>query len=581
MAAAIAALVGAAPFLGAAVSPMAALPLLGWFGVLGLPIFTALAAIRVQRLILVLGFIVFAWFGQPPIVPSNAKVEPVVLMGIDAGTWDQINPMIENGELPNLARVVHEGASGQLTSEDPSLSPRVWSIMSTGVSAEEHGVLDFECDRFDLKKGRFWDSAAEAGARVGLMEWHITWPPDERPGFGIPGWLARGYETHPKEAGFLKRLERAGKTGRSFFSLELASDVLSAFAVSSADNVWRSLRDGVEAIEHRKNREDMYWRVKLIQARLQSDLYMTLMAREQCGFSALILYPVDSLGHAYWRWHEPSAFNDIDPELLALRKDVIRDAYREADLQLGRLLERIDFSRARLVIVSDHGMEAITRTGKEVMTARINASTLASLLGMEGRLNNAVAGKQLVLSSAIGGQEGIQDLAKVHQILSEAHVAGEPDSKPFRLEAFRPEAGTVVVDYRPSILGTIQNKIIISGESLDVSSVFREEHRTGTHTLKGIIAMLGPGIQPGSKIEGADLYDVAPTLLHLMGLEVPSDLPGRVLTEALYPKYLQSNPVKNIPGGLPMPPPVKKIGGDKGMLQENLELLGYTEGDEE
>jgi arylsulfatase A-like enzyme len=34
-------------------------------------------------------------------------------------------------------------------------------------------------------------------------------------------------------------------------------------------------------------------------------------------------------------------------------------------------------------------------------------------------------------------------------------------------------------------------------------------------------------------VEGARILDLAPTILHLMGLPVPDDMDGRVLTEAL------------------------------------------------
>jgi hypothetical protein len=52
----------------------------------------------------------------------------------------------------------------------------------------------------------------------------------------------------------------------------------------------------------------------------------------------------------------------------------------------------------------------------------------------------------------------------------------------------------------------------------------------GRHRRYGIILALGPGIEPG-KIEGANIVDLAPTALHAMGLPVPDDMDGRVLTE--------------------------------------------------
>jgi hypothetical protein len=48
------------------------------------------------------------------------------------------------------------------------------------------------------------------------------------------------------------------------------------------------------------------------------------------------------------------------------------------------------------------------------------------------------------------------------------------------------------------------------------------------HSPPGVILVLGPSVRPGA-IARASVYDVAPTLLHLLGLPVAADMPGRVL----------------------------------------------------
>jgi predicted AlkP superfamily phosphohydrolase/phosphomutase len=54
---------------------------------------------------------------------------------------------------------------------------------------------------------------------------------------------------------------------------------------------------------------------------------------------------------------------------------------------------------------------------------------------------------------------------------------------------------------------------------------------SGSHDEKGILLVKGPGISAGSRIEGARLLDVPPSVLHTMELPVPADMDGRVLTE--------------------------------------------------
>ncbi|RME85749.1 MAG: hypothetical protein D6775_01985 [Caldilineae bacterium] len=53
----------------------------------------------------------------------------------------------------------------------------------------------------------------------------------------------------------------------------------------------------------------------------------------------------------------------------------------------------------------------------------------------------------------------------------------------------------------------------------------------GYHTRRGVLIAAGPGIRSGTQIEGAHIYDIAPTVLHLLGLPVPLDMDGRVLLE--------------------------------------------------
>ncbi len=53
------------------------------------------------------------------------------------------------------------------------------------------------------------------------------------------------------------------------------------------------------------------------------------------------------------------------------------------------------------------------------------------------------------------------------------------------------------------------------------------------HRPFGVLAAAGPGITPSSRLYGASLLDVAPTVLHLLGLPAGDDMPGRVLAEVL------------------------------------------------
>jgi hypothetical protein len=67
---------------------------------------------------------------------------------------------------------------------------------------------------------------------------------------------------------------------------------------------------------------------------------------------------------------------------------------------------------------------------------------------------------------------------------------------------------------------------------------------TGTHREDGILLVAGPHASRGSLATVPRIEDVAPTILHLLGLPVPSAMDGRVLTEALAPEYVRTRPLR-------------------------------------
>ncbi len=57
--------------------------------------------------------------------------------------------------------------------------------------------------------------------------------------------------------------------------------------------------------------------------------------------------------------------------------------------------------------------------------------------------------------------------------------------------------------------------------------------RTGTHRMNGVLLVHGPHVLPGCRLQEARLVDVAPTVLALMGVPIPTNVDGRVLSSAL------------------------------------------------
>jgi predicted AlkP superfamily phosphohydrolase/phosphomutase len=112
------------------------------------------------------------------------------------------------------------------------------------------------------------------------------------------------------------------------------------------------------------------------------------------------------------------------------------------------------------------------------------------------------------------------------------------------------------------------------GHRETVSSVYRY---SGMHRDYGMLIMQGPGVRRGATVEGASIQDIAPTVLHTMGLPVPADMDGKVIAGAFEQEYMESFPVII---GDPAASAVDGMGsgyteeGEKEIM-ERLEGLGY------
>jgi len=76
----------------------------------------------------------------------------VAIIGVDGLDFDEATKLMAQGRLPNLARIMKEGAAGKVRTLVPTLSPRIWTSVVTGVLPRNHGITNFI--EKDAKTGR-------------------------------------------------------------------------------------------------------------------------------------------------------------------------------------------------------------------------------------------------------------------------------------------------------------------------------------------------------------------------------------------------------------------------------------------
>ena len=145
---------------------------------------------------------------------ARAKVPRVVILGLDGLDPILVEQFLDEGLLPNFARLRDEGTYSRLGTTWPPLSPVAWSSFSTGTNPGKHNIFDFltrnpsnymprissvqiRPPRRSLKLGKyriplsqprvdglrrskpFWTVLGEAGVFSAVLRVPITFPPDK------------------------------------------------------------------------------------------------------------------------------------------------------------------------------------------------------------------------------------------------------------------------------------------------------------------------------------------------------------------------------------------------------------------
>jgi len=154
---------------------------------------------------------------------ASEKPRPrVLLIGVDAGEWDVLGPLLDQGRVPNFARMRDQGSSGKLRSLEPlTKSPIIWASIATGKVPQKHGILDFFVKQRAKERARegatnasegespatsnlwrarpIWQILGGLGRTVGVVGWWTTWPAQPVNGVLVSDYVQYDTGTWPKK----------------------------------------------------------------------------------------------------------------------------------------------------------------------------------------------------------------------------------------------------------------------------------------------------------------------------------------------------------------------------------------------
>lgn len=298
---------------------------------------------------------------------SRAKV---LVVGIDAGEWDVLGPLLDQGRCPNFARMRAQGSAGKLRSLMPlTRSPVIWTSIATGKVPEKHGIQDFfmRMKGLDMESGDevptdrrrpqtsnawrarpVWRILSGLGHTVGVVGWWCTWPAQPVNGVVVTdyvqyshgNWPASGSQrTYPDSLSAM--VERLRRKPESVSWAELFQFV-PPFDTTKVSERRAAVLDDVKWIYA----ADMtFYRVGL-------ELYR----QKRPDFYAVYFRGVDELCHLYWDTETYNSRHDepLTPADAAWIKSLIPNYYVFTDRLLGDFLDEAG-KDTDVIVCSDHG----------------------------------------------------------------------------------------------------------------------------------------------------------------------------------------------------------------------------------
>lgn len=323
--------------------------------------------------------------------PVRQGGSDVLLVGVDGLDPVVVGELIAEGRLPNLTRFANEGVLGALETQRPTFSPVLWTTIATGQGAAEHGVVDFIEARSGMpftsesrQVPALWNLVSDAGLRVDVAGWWVTWPAEP-----VNGRLAASYAAQAQAHVLWKSAYVSDYEGQTF-PPRLFDELrpLITFASEPApllEELWRSFpKPDDQSPLTRRLVTDLAW--TLSADRSFEAIGRHFLANDPGELVLVYLSLPDVAGHRFWRYHRPADFPYAVPEReLARFGDYLRIAYEDVDRALGRLMEAAGDDRA-VLLVSDHGMtfDPEGRTDPDAITSGHHRSGEPGLFGALG-----------------------------------------------------------------------------------------------------------------------------------------------------------------------------------------------------
>ncbi len=531
-----------------------------------------------------------------------------LLVGIDAACGSVLEPLRDAGAVPNLDELLDGGSWSDLASQIPPWTASAWPSLYTGVNPGTHGVFGFLAfdgydwdvvNRTHVREFAIWELLDREGYSSVVVNVPVTAPPTAFDGAIVPGYVAPErpachpeglleelreaigeYRVYPRRSATGEELvddlrELVGMRGRAFRHLVERFDPDFGFVQFQAtDTVFHELPGDDGAVEA------VYRAVDEQVGRVLADVDpANVLVASDHGIGPYDQY--EFRPNVFLRDHgflETRRGGRGMPAWTTTRDEQLRHGSGGTDRQEGTLA-RLAAAAARLGLtaeraaavlealslksfVADRVPESLARTATEQVDFERSrayvrdAVELGVRINLEGREPDGVVPRSEYESVR---QELVALLSSVTT----------PDGEPmFEEVAVREEHY-----HGPAVDDAVDVVTVPAGFEHALSSrvsgeQFGEPREPWNHKPDGVIAARGAAFDHDGSLAGADLFDVAPTVLATFDLPPHDRMDGSVLPVV---------PGEGAVESLPAYAGASKAPTDDREVEQRLADLGYLE----
>lgn len=498
------------------------------------------------------------------------KKAKVIVIGLDGCTWNIIKPLVNQGKLPTFAKLMKNGAYGNLESSIPYSTFPAWKCYSTGKNPGKiGGITAFvrpDLNKHDIvlndstsfKSEEIWDILNKHKFTCGILNMPTTYPPKNINSFMVSQALH--------------------ETSNYTYPQDLEKELTDNFKYKIHPK-YTYFVDKDKAIANC---------IEIVNMRFNVAKY--LLKKYKLDMFQLTIFYTDHIQHYYWK--------DME-EKNEKYSSVIEDLWKNIDRNIKNLLK--DFKDSYVIIMSDHGftslhgefnilkwlidnnytilsnkalrIDILRKIGlslenlikiankfkildllKKIIPKKLQMKLLANIPGKTGIIRLSLGDKNIfnwseskiipiTVPTSSGyyinknklSQENIDYEKFRDEVIKKLKNIKSPKGDFLFKNVYKREEiySGDYVNLCPDIIGAFDEKqTIIPTQSLsNIQWDFSKSNWSGVHKLHGIFCISGPEIKKNKEIENAKIIDLAPTILHLFNVPIPVDMDGKVLLE--------------------------------------------------